>query len=168
MLRRIAPRACFVADDYFGNTKEKHLGFPNVYKYNMVQTVKQAVQNHVTPLLPSLFGSNAFTAYSAFIRHLKLPARSSGPSATVFSSAPLLLLRAGLGTTAARAGRVLRLRLCHNPLIGAQGLLRHPESPGCPKAPWLICQICVLGAETASSSLLCPLQKVCPPKVCPP
>lgn len=98
MLRRIAPCACFVADDYFGNTKEKHLGFPNVYKYNMVQTVKQAVQNHVTPVLPSLFGSNAFTTYSAFIRHLKLPARSSGPSAAVFSSAPLLLLRAGLGT----------------------------------------------------------------------
>lgn len=80
---RIALRACFVVDNYFGYTKEKSLGFQNVYKHNMVQTVKQAVQNHVTPMLPSLFGSNAFTAYSVFTRRLKLSACSYGPSATI-------------------------------------------------------------------------------------
>lgn len=52
----------------------------------MVQTVKQAVQNHVTPVLPSHFGWNAFTTYSPFSWCLKLSARSSGPSAAGFSA----------------------------------------------------------------------------------
>lgn len=77
-MRGLALHVCFVVDDSFGNTEEKHFGFPNVYKYNMVQTVKQAVQNHVTPAPRSLLSSDAFATYSPILRRLQLPAYGSG------------------------------------------------------------------------------------------
>lgn len=131
-LPRVAPCAWFVVDDSFGNTKEKRLGFPNVYKYNLVQTVKQAVQNHVTPVLPSLFGSSAFTTYSAFIRRLKLPARSSGPSAAGFPPPA-----SWAGDTVVRTGWVPWLCLRCDLLVGALGLLQcccqlAQQEPGLP------------------------------------
>lgn len=150
-------------DDYFGNTKEKHLGFPNVYKYNMVQTVKQAVQNHVTPVLPSLFGSNAFTTtYSAFIRRLKLPARSSGPSAVVFPAR--LSSSCKLGWGRGGAGRVGAVApLAPRPAHWSPG---PPSAPHCsrparreagpPRNVLARMPKLRVGAEMASSSPLCP------------
>lgn len=76
-MRGLALHVCFVVDDSFRNTEEKHFGFPNVYKYNMVQTVKQAVQNHVTPAPRSLLSSDAFATYSLILRRLQLPAYGS-------------------------------------------------------------------------------------------